>query len=65
MQPQFLALSKAAQMVPCSESTLRNYADTGVVTVVRDSNGRRLFTAEDVETVRKHREQVRVRRFSK
>jgi DNA-binding transcriptional MerR regulator len=53
-------ISDAARRVPCSAATLRAYAKRGVISPVRDSGGRRLFTDEDVQRAREQLSRSRV-----
>lgn len=54
-------ISKASALVDVSPDTLRKYADSGVVTPVRDASGRRLFSEADIERAKAHREATRQR----
>lgn len=56
--PQF-PTSKAAALADVSPDTLRRYADTGIVTPVRDAIGRRLFSESDITRAREHRHQTK------
>ncbi len=48
-------ISAAARAVPCAEMTLRNYEKRGVLHPMRDSAGRRLFSANDILLAQKYR----------
>lgn len=48
-------ISDAARLAGVSEGTLRNYDKAGVITPIRDSEGRRLFTDSDINAVKKYR----------
>lgn len=48
--------SKAAALADVSPDTLRRYADTGIVTPIRDATGRRLFSDADIEKARQYRQ---------
>jgi DNA-binding transcriptional MerR regulator len=48
-------ISKASALADVSPDTLRKYSDAGVVTPIRDTTGRRLYSAADIETAKAHR----------
>lgn len=52
---QLYGISAAARLVGVSESTLRRYADSGVVALQRDSAGRRLFPFSEIQRLRQYR----------
>jgi len=43
----------AAALVGCSVQTLRDYEDQGLIKVIRDSRGNRLFTRRVIEQAKK------------
>ncbi|MHB8391854.1 MAG: MerR family transcriptional regulator [Acidobacteriaceae bacterium] len=55
---QLFPVSKAAARADVSTDTLRKYADSGVVSPIRDALGRRLFSETDIEQARQHRAQT-------
>jgi DNA-binding transcriptional MerR regulator len=48
--------SPAAAKAKVTSDTLRRYADAGIVSPIRDANGRRLFSEADIEKARQHRQ---------
>ena len=50
--------SKAAALADVAPDTLRRYADTGIVSPIRDATGRRLFSAADIAQAKQHRAQT-------
>ena len=54
MQPSLNGVSVAARSLEISEDTVRNLERAGVVKAVRDSAGRRQFTVEQIEILRRH-----------
>lgn len=54
MAEERLGIADAAHRVPCSEWTLRRLDFQGIVRPARDPWGRRLYTAENIEAVRRH-----------
>jgi hypothetical protein len=51
---QFRGISGAAREVPCAEGTLRALERRGVITPIRDSAGRRLFSDANIFAARAH-----------
>jgi DNA-binding transcriptional MerR regulator len=49
-------ISAAARDVGVAAETLREYERRGVVAPLRDSTGRRLYSAADIEAARQYRE---------
>lgn len=49
---QFFLIGEAAKQAGLSPQTLRDYCRQGLVRPIRDSAGRRLFTASDVIHIR-------------
>ena len=49
-----MGIASAAQIVKCSEWTLRRLDYQGIVRPRRDPWGRRLYTSSDIESVRRH-----------
>jgi DNA-binding transcriptional MerR regulator len=49
-----IGIAEAAQLVKCSEWTLRRLDYQGIVRPRRDHWGRRLYTVSDIESVRRH-----------
>lgn len=54
MDENLRGISAAAREIPCAESTLRALDRRGIITAMRDSAGRRLFTDRQIEAARKH-----------
>ena len=52
-----IGVSEAARRIGIAETTLRRYDRAGIVSPLRDSAGRRLFSAEDIKTAKKYRAQ--------
>lgn len=53
--PSHYGLSAAARLAGVSESAMRRYSNVGVVNPQRDSAGRRMFSAVDIERARAYR----------
>lgn len=53
-RPSLLSTSGAARACGCSEMTMRRLEVRGIVSPIRDSVGRRLFSAADIERVCAH-----------
>jgi DNA-binding transcriptional MerR regulator len=49
MNATFITSSEMARLTGIPQSTVVWYANTGVITPLRDSTGRRLFTVADAE----------------
>ncbi|HEX7044485.1 MAG TPA: MerR family transcriptional regulator [Burkholderiales bacterium] len=58
-QATLYGISDAARAAGVAESTLRRYDRQGVISVIRDSTGKRLFTPEEIEKARQHRARSR------
>jgi len=56
-----LGLVEASRRLSLAIGTVRGYADAGVLPSFRDSAGRRLFFAVDVEALAKRRQAVKQR----
>lgn len=52
---EFLGVSGTARRLEISEPQVRKLADLGILPVIRDSAGRRLFDPKDVERLAKER----------
>jgi len=48
------SIGPAARKVGVSEATLRDWSDRGIVSPIRDSVGRRLFSEADIARAREH-----------
>lgn len=48
--------SPAAAKAGVATATIRQYANAGIVSPIRDANGRRLFTEQDIEKARRYRQ---------
>jgi DNA-binding transcriptional MerR regulator len=53
-QKQFLGTRDAARLAGCSERTLANLADRGVIAPAKTSTQRRIYTLVDVKMARAH-----------
>ena len=53
MSTEHHLLTAAAKEAGVSPHTVRAYCRAGMLDPVRDSSGRRLFTADDIETIRR------------
>lgn len=51
----FTTLTSASHVVGVSTQTLKQWADKGLIRVVRDDAGRRLLLREDVERIARER----------
>ncbi|MCP5328575.1 MAG: MerR family DNA-binding transcriptional regulator [Sinobacteraceae bacterium] len=51
---KLFGISAAARACGCAEDTLRRLDAQGIVSPVRDSGGRRLFSQADIEAARAH-----------
>jgi DNA-binding transcriptional MerR regulator len=54
MEQALMGISAVARFAGCSEKTVRAREGAGVVTAIRDSAGRRLFTMEQAHALRAH-----------
>lgn len=52
---RYFTSGSIAHEIGCATETVRLYERRGIVRPVRDSQGRRLFTTEDLEVLRKYR----------
>jgi len=50
-----LGTTHAAQIFGCDPSTLRNYAQRGIVRPLTTSTGRRMWRMEDLHAISEHR----------
>jgi len=50
--------SAAARLAEVAPDTMRRYADTGIVSPIRDATGRRLFSDADIEKARRYRQRT-------
>ena len=48
----FYLIRSVADQVGLAPETIRSYCNRGLLTPIRDSSGRRLFTEEDIERIR-------------
>jgi excisionase family DNA binding protein len=60
-EPVLLSVSAVARVLCVSEPRVREMADQGLIKVIRDSAGRRLFRQEDVESLAQDRKKARGR----
>jgi DNA-binding transcriptional MerR regulator len=51
MNATFITSSEMARLTGIAQSTVTWYANTGVISPIRDSSGRRLYTHADAETL--------------
>ena len=49
---EFYLISATAQQAEVSANTVRYYCRLGLLTPIRDSSGRRLFTKRDIQRIR-------------
>ncbi len=49
---RYYGISAAAREVPCAEGTLRALDRRGVIHPIRDTAGRRIFSAADIKSAR-------------
>ena len=56
MAADIMTVSEAARVLERSSQTIRDWADAGVLPVMRTSTGQRIFRRVDVERVREERE---------
>ena len=50
--PYFYLIGAAAEQAGLSPQTVREYCRKGLIQPIRDSAGRRLFTSQDVTSIR-------------
>lgn len=62
--PALFGISDAARLVGVAENTLRKYERAGVISPLRDSTRKRLFTEAEIDKARQHHERARNRRGS-
>lgn len=55
---KYLSIGTIAKEVGCSTSLIRIYELRGIVTAIRDSQERRLFTEFDIEKIKRYRESI-------
>lgn len=59
MDQKLMGIGAMARFAGCGEDTARRLESAGVITAMRDSAGRRLFTTEQAQALKAHVEKRR------
>jgi DNA-binding transcriptional MerR regulator len=57
-EPKYYIASHAAKIIGIAPNSLRRYETIGVVSPMKDSFGRRLYTKADIDKIKKYREKL-------